>query len=95
LLTLTMFVNSSNLDKLLTKFVQILGILYSTFKPNLVQKFSRIKVYNVLAPLILLYASEIWTLREKDKKRLTSNEMKVFEQKGTKFLTTKGIKKFW
>jgi hypothetical protein len=90
-----MFVSSSNLDKLLTKFAQILGILYSTFKPNLVQKFSRIKVYNVPAPPILLYASEIWTLREKDKKRFTSIELKVLEQPGTNFLTTKGIKKVW
>ena len=51
----------------LTKFSQILGIPNNAFKPNLFQKFSRIKVYNALAAPILLYASEIWTLREKDK----------------------------
>ena len=38
------------------------------FKPNLVQTFSRIKVYNALAVPILLYGSEIWALRKKDKK---------------------------
>ena len=37
------------------------------YKPTLVQKFSRIKVYNALAVPTLLYGSEIWTLRKKDK----------------------------
>jgi len=43
----------------LAKFAEILGILNSTFKPNLVQKSSRIKVYNALPVPILLYGSEI------------------------------------
>jgi hypothetical protein len=47
------------------------------FKSTSVQKFSRIKVHNALALPIRLYGSEIWTLKkEKDKKRLTSIEMK-------------------
>jgi DNA-binding sugar fermentation-stimulating protein len=44
-------------------------------KPTLVQKSSRIKIYNAPALRILLYGSEIWTLRQKDKNRLTSTEM--------------------
>jgi hypothetical protein len=44
----------------LAKFVQIHGILKNSFKPSLVQKFSRIKVYNTLAVTILLYEREIW-----------------------------------
>jgi hypothetical protein len=48
------------------KFAQILGILNNTFKPTLVQKSLRIKVYNALSLPILLYGSEIWTLGQKD-----------------------------
>jgi hypothetical protein len=33
-----------------------------------------------LALTILLYGSEIWTVRKRDKKRLTSIEMKYFRQ---------------
>jgi len=43
----------------------------------LVQKFSRIKACT-FALNIPLYGSEIWSLRQKDKKRLTSIEMKFF-----------------
>jgi len=46
---------------------KILGIPNNTFKPTLVQKFSRIKVYNALFLPILLYGIEIWTLRKKGK----------------------------
>jgi hypothetical protein len=41
----------------LTKCAQILGILSKTFKQNLIQKSSRIKVYKALA-LPFLYGSE-------------------------------------
>jgi len=47
---------------------QILGILNNTFKPTLVQKLSRKKVYNALALSILLYGSKIWMFRKNDKK---------------------------
>ena len=51
------------------QFAQILGILNDNFKPTLVQKFQgKKKAYNALATPILLYGSEIWTLRQKDKK---------------------------
>jgi len=43
----------------------------------LIQKSSRIKVYNALA-LPILYGSEILTLRQKDEKRLAPTEMKFF-----------------
>jgi len=68
-------------------FAQILGIFKNILKPNLIQKSSRIKVYNALA-LPILYGSEILTLIQKDKKRLAPIEMKFF-------LTSKGKMKFW
>jgi hypothetical protein len=66
--------------KKLAKFSQILETLNNIFKPTLVHKSSRIIVYNALALPILLYGSTHWTLRQKDKKRLTSIEMKFFRR---------------
>jgi len=42
------------IKKTLAKFFQILGILNNTLIPNLVEKYSRIKVYNALAVPSLL-----------------------------------------
>jgi len=42
-----------NTQHKLTKFYQTLGFLNNTLKPNLVQKFSRIKECNALALSIL------------------------------------------
>jgi hypothetical protein len=50
--------------KKVAKFVQMLGILNNTFKPTLVKKFSKMKIYNALALPILLYGGEIWTPRK-------------------------------
>ena len=70
--------NEKDIKQKVVKFAQILGILNNTSKPTLVQESSRIKVQNALAVTILLYDSEIWTLRQKDKICLTSIEMKFF-----------------
>jgi hypothetical protein len=50
--------------KKVAKFVQMLGILKNNIKPTLVKKFSKIKIYNALAPPILLYGGEIWNPRK-------------------------------
>jgi hypothetical protein len=44
----------------------------------MVQKISRIKVYNAMALPILLYGREILNLRKKDEKLLASIEIKYF-----------------
>jgi hypothetical protein len=62
------------------KYAQILGILNITFKPTLVQKFSRIKIYYTLALPILSYGSEICTLIKEDKKQFPSIEIKFFRR---------------
>ena len=64
--------NGKDVPQNLAKYAKTLGILNNNFKPTLVLKFSRIKVHNSLAVHILLYGSKNWTLRKKDKKRLTS-----------------------
>jgi len=54
---------------LLAKVAQIRAVLNNNFKPNLIQEFSRIRVYDALALPIILYGSEILTLTENDKKK--------------------------
>jgi hypothetical protein len=63
-----------------SKTAQLLGILNNTFKPTLIQKFSRIKVYNVLNLQIILYESEILNLRKNYKRRFTPIAMKFFRR---------------
>jgi len=53
-----------SLFKTTSKLSQILGFLNNTFKPNIVQKFSGIKVYKAVALPIVLSESEILTLRK-------------------------------
>jgi hypothetical protein len=57
--------------------------------------FIRIKVYNALVLPHLLYGSETWTLRKKDKNDWHQSTRKFPEElPGTSFLTTKGMTKF-
>jgi hypothetical protein len=55
---------------------RVMGIINQIFKPSLVQKHTRIKVYKTLARPILTYESEAWTIRKSDRTRITANEMK-------------------
>ena len=87
--------NEKDIQQKLAKFSQILGIPYNTFKPTLVQQYSRIKVYNALAVPILLNRNKIWTIKKKGQKRSTSIEMKFFiRTAGYTLLSTKKMKKF-
>jgi hypothetical protein len=61
----------------------------------MVQKCSRIKVHNVMALTILLFESEIWTVRKRGKGGLTSIAIKfsirtavctLFDSKGKEIL---------
>jgi hypothetical protein len=54
----------------ITNFLQILGLLNNTPKPNLVQRSTRLKLYKTLALPTLLYGSEIWKIKQCDKNRL-------------------------
>jgi hypothetical protein len=53
--------NETDIHSKITKFLQILGLLNNTLKPNLIQS-TRLKLYKILALPTLLYGSEIWTL---------------------------------
>jgi hypothetical protein len=54
----------------ITNFLQILGLLSNTLKPNLVQRITRLKLYKTLALPTLLYGCEMWTIKQCDKSRL-------------------------
>jgi Flp pilus assembly secretin CpaC len=60
-----------NTDNKITIFLKITGI-NNIFKPNKVLKGTRIKLYNTPALSILPYGSENWTVKSKDKSRLTA-----------------------
>jgi hypothetical protein len=83
--------HEKDIQQKLATVLQILGILINTFKPTLVQKCSRIRVYNALAPP-LLYGSEIWTIK-RGKQTIYINQDEFFRR--TLLLTIKGMKKFW
>jgi hypothetical protein len=59
-----------------TKLLQILGLLNNTLKTNLVQRSTRLKLYETLALQTLLYGSDVWTL----KSRHRSAEMKYLRR---------------
>jgi hypothetical protein len=79
----------------ITKSLQILGLLNNALKPNLVQRSTRLKLYETLALPTLLYGSEIWTIKQCDKNRLRTAEMTYLRRTaGYTLLTTKETKKF-
>jgi hypothetical protein len=55
-------------------FVKVLGIINQIFKPSLVSRHTRIRIYKTLARSVLSYGSEAWTTRT-DERRLISAEM--------------------
>jgi hypothetical protein len=57
-------------------FVKVLGIINQIFKPSLVSRHTRIRIYKTLARPVLSYGSEAWTIRRTDERRLISAEMR-------------------
>jgi hypothetical protein len=74
--TVVSYENEKYIDSKISKFLKIRGIISNIFKPNKVRKNTRIKLYFPLALPVLLYGSEIWTFKAKNKARLRSGEMK-------------------
>jgi hypothetical protein len=56
--------------------LKITGFLNNVFRPQKSLKKKRIKLYNTLTLLVLLYGREIWTINVRDAKRITAAEMK-------------------
>jgi hypothetical protein len=49
-------------------FVKVLGIINQIFKPLLVSRHTRIRIYKALARSVLSYGSEAWTIRRTDER---------------------------
>jgi hypothetical protein len=73
---LVSYEKEKDIDNKITKVLKITGLINNTFKPNKVQKGTQIKLYATLALPVLLYGSETWTVKSKDKSRLTAAEMR-------------------
>ncbi|KAJ4436238.1 hypothetical protein ANN_18868 [Periplaneta americana] len=67
---------TSNVEIKLPKFQQLVGTIKRTLC-NEVRKETVLKFYEVLAIPSLIYVSEIWTLTEKQKKRMEAAEMRL------------------
>jgi hypothetical protein len=65
---------------IITNLLKITGIINQIFKPNLVSKYTRIKIYRSLARPTLAYGSESWTIGSNDRKRLISAEMRFIRR---------------
>jgi hypothetical protein len=81
---LVSYEKEKDIDNKNTKFRKITGLINNTFKPNEVQKGTRIKLYTTLALPIIPYGSETWTVKSKDKSRLAAAEMR-FMRKTAKY----------
>jgi len=53
-----------------------MGIINRTLKPSQDQKHTRLKINNILALPTLLYGCDTWAIREHNKSRITSAEIK-------------------
>jgi hypothetical protein len=77
-------------------FIKVTGIINSIFKPNLVQKHTRLGVYNVLAKPTLVSWSEAWTITSQDGKLQVTSEMRFKSRSMGYTILDKKIKNtFW
>jgi len=60
--------------------LKITGILIKVFRQQNTLKKTRIKLYNKVALLVLLYGSETWTVKASDARRITAAEMKYMRR---------------
>ncbi|KAJ4440108.1 hypothetical protein ANN_08242 [Periplaneta americana] len=68
-----------DISQKINKYTRAMDIINSVMKPTLVQKHTRIRLYNTLAQLMLSYGSEAWTLRKADKSRITASPEELIE----------------
>jgi hypothetical protein len=67
--------NNKDIDEKVAKFRHICGSIHRNLK-NKTGKDTRIKFYETIAIPTLMYASETWVMRKKDKDKIQSAEIK-------------------
>jgi hypothetical protein len=65
--------NYKDLNIKAAHFVKVLGIINQIFKPSLVSRHTRIRIYKTLARPVLSYRSEAWTIRTDEKRLISRN----------------------
>jgi len=80
----------------ISKFLQITGII-NNFKPfSSPKEHTRLKIYSTLPLPTLCYGCETWAIREQDKYRITSAEMKfVMSRQNARGKIEKSMKIFY
>jgi len=61
-------------------YLKITGILNNVCRPQKTIKKTRIKLYNTLTLIVLLYGSETWTIKARNVRRTTAAEMKYMRR---------------
>ena len=69
-----------DIDNKLHNYMKITGILNNVFRLQKTLQKTRIKLYNILALLVLLYGSETWTIKARDTRRITAAQMKYMRR---------------
>jgi hypothetical protein len=64
-----------DIDNKLNNYLKTTGILNHVFRPHKTLKKKIIKLCNTLALPVLLYSSEIWTIKARDTRRISAAEM--------------------
>ena len=72
-----------DIDNKLNNYLKITGILNNVFKPQKKKNLKKriIKLHKTLALLVLLYGSEMWTIKARDARRITAAEMKYMRRR--------------
>jgi hypothetical protein len=73
--------NEKDIDVKILKFLQKTGIINRTLNPSEAHKHIRLKIFNTLSLPTVLYGCETWAIREQDKSRITSVEMKFMRRR--------------
>ena len=67
-------------QKKITRYNTSIGIINSIMKPSLVQKHTQMHLHKTLARPVFCYGSEAWTMRNRDKSRITASEMRFMRR---------------
>ena len=74
------YLGEVDVEKKITKFIKISGLINRIMPPNSLRRETRLKVYNTFAIPMLTYGSETWVLRKRDKKRTEAAEMRFLRR---------------
>lgn len=74
------YLGEVDVEKKITKFLKVSGLINRILPANCIRRETRLKVYNTLAIPMLTYGSEAWVLRKKDKQRISAAEMKFLRK---------------